>query len=84
MVDLKNVRAKLVARSVVDESGARVFDDADVLKLSDKSAAGLQRVFEVAQRLSGLSDEDVDELVKPTDDNENEGSEATTPAESVS
>jgi hypothetical protein len=34
------------------------------LLLGEKSAAALQRVFEVGQRLSGLSDDDVEELAK--------------------
>jgi len=63
-VNIKNLRAKLVALSVVDETGALVFSDADVKALGDKSAVALQRVFEVAQRLSGLSGADVEELSK--------------------
>lgn len=61
-VKLDNVRAKMVATSIVDEHGERMFSDADVAALGRKSAAALQRVFEVAQRLSGLSDEDAEEL----------------------
>lgn len=61
-VSLLNARAKLVSLSVVDDAGARVFSDRDVAELGNKSAAALTRVYEVASRLSGLSDEDVDEL----------------------
>ena len=62
-VNLKNARAKLIAMSVIDESGNRLFNTgADVEALGKKSAAAIQRVFEVAQRLSGLSDSDVEEL----------------------
>ena len=60
----ENFRAKLVVRCIVDEQGKRVFDDRDVAALGNKSAAALQRVFEVAQRLSGLTQNDVEELVK--------------------
>lgn len=63
-MDLHNVRAKLVARSIVDEKGARLFEDGEIEALGQKSALALQRVFEVAQRLSGLTDEDVEELAK--------------------
>lgn len=59
-----NMRAKLVAMSVVDENGQRLFDDDDAQLLGKKSAAALNRVFEVAQRLSGLTQEDVEELEK--------------------
>lgn len=61
-VNARNMRAKLVAVSVVDEDGNRLFADADVEALGKKSAAALDRVFTVAQRLSGLTDEDVAEL----------------------
>ena len=61
-VSLINARAKLVSLAVVDEDGTRVFSDGDVAELGNKSAAALTRVYEVASRLSGLSDEDVDEL----------------------
>ena len=60
--DLANVRAKLVARCVVDEDGERLFTDADVAALGEKSGAAIDRVFTVASRLSGLRDEDVKEL----------------------
>jgi len=63
-VNMQNFRARLVARSVVGEDGRRIFTDADIKALGKKSAAALQRVFEVSQRLSGLSEEDLDELVK--------------------
>ena len=62
-MSFENIRARLVARSVVDEAGARVFTDADVAALGGKNAAALNRLFEVAQRLSGLRGEDIEELV---------------------
>lgn len=63
-VDMRNIRAKLAARTIVDEDGKRLFSERDVELLGAKSASALQRVFEVAQRLNGLSDGDVEELVK--------------------
>ena len=59
---MEGIRAKLVARSAVDDKGARLFTDAQVSALGKKNAAVLDRLFAVAQRLSGLSKEDVDEL----------------------
>jgi len=61
-VNMRNARAKLVALSVVDEQGRRLFSDADISALGNKSAAALQRVFDVATRLSGISDQDIKEL----------------------
>lgn len=62
--NLTNLRAKLVARTVVDERGRRLFSDEDVVALGAKNASVLDRVFSVAQRLSGLSVADVDALVE--------------------
>jgi hypothetical protein len=73
-VTYTNIRAKLVAKTVCDENGVRLFTDDDIKDLSKKSAAALQRVFEVAQRLSGLSDEDVKELTGELKNDQSEGS----------
>jgi len=63
-LNTQNIRAKLVALTVVDEHGNRIFTDDDVEALGRKSAAALNRVFEVAQRLSGLTQADMEELEK--------------------
>ena len=60
--NLRNIRAKLVVLCCVDEQGNRIFRDEDADILGRKSAVALNRVFEVAQRLSGLRPEDVEEL----------------------
>lgn len=59
---LDNVRAKLVVRCVVNEDGSRMFEDGDAFALGEKSAAALDRVFDVAARLSRISDSDIEEL----------------------
>ena len=63
-VNLANFRARLIVKSVVDKGGKRLFTQADMVALGGKSAAAIQRVFQVAMRLSGMSDEDVEELTK--------------------
>lgn len=72
-VNMHNLRAKLVALSVVDKDGSRIFTDADAIALGKKNASAIQRIYDVAARLSGLSKDDVEELVKnsgiiPSDD----------------
>jgi len=62
-----NIRAKLVAAAVVGEDGKLLFSRADVEALGAKSAAALDRVFDAASRLSGISDEDVQELAENLD-----------------
>lgn len=59
-----NIRARLVALSVVDEDGNRLFSDADVAELAKQPAKAMDRVFSVAQRLSGLRPEDLEEAAK--------------------
>jgi len=63
-VNMINLRAKLVSLSVCDEQGNRIFNDSDVIELGKKSAIALQRIFDVAQRLSGLSKEEMKTLEK--------------------
>lgn len=61
-LNLANIRARLVALAVVDGEGQRVFNEGDVKALGRKSALALNRVFEVAQRINGLTEEDMGEL----------------------
>ena len=61
-LNMKNVRAKLASLTICDETGKRLFSENDIGELGKKSASALQRVFEVAQRLSGLGDDAVAEL----------------------
>jgi len=61
-VNFSNIRAKLCAMTICDADGKRLFTDNDVVFLSEKAADELQKVFVVAQRLSGLSDDAVKEL----------------------
>ena len=61
---MKIVRSSLCARCIIDEKGDRLFSDADIKALGNKSAVALNRVFQVAQKLSGLRKEDVEELAK--------------------
>mgnify|MGYP003639830343 CR=1 FL=1 len=60
--NLSNIRARFAAMCVVDEGGARIFTDAEAVDLGKKSAAVLDRIFGTAQRLNGMSGDDVDEL----------------------
>jgi hypothetical protein len=52
--------AKLLSRSIVDESGERLFSDKDLKALSAKNGAVLDRLGDVAMRLSGLRKEDME------------------------
>ncbi len=73
-VNMANIRAKLASMSICDESGKRLFSEADVQALSQKSATALQRIFVVAQKLSGIGDDDVAELTEGLKENPFDGS----------
>lgn len=78
-----NVRAKVIARCVVDDDGNRLFTDADVAELGEKSGAAVDRVYEVAARLSGLSDEDQEEMTRDFALGDGGGSPSTSPPVSI-
>jgi len=65
--DVANMRAKLAARVIVNEDLEPVFTQADVAALGELSAAALDRVFEVASRLSGLQPDAVEEMGKASE-----------------
>lgn len=71
--NLVNARAKLVALSLVNEDGKRLFNQGDIEALGAKSADALNKVFEVARRLSGLSEEDIKELTENLEETQGEG-----------
>ena len=59
-----NVRAALLVASVCDEDGQPVFVAEDIPALGEKSGAALDRLVEVAMRLSGIGKKDMDALEK--------------------
>jgi hypothetical protein len=61
-VNLQNLRARLLALSLCDDAGSRLFTVVDVEALGAKSGKALDRLFAVAQKLSGLGEKDVEEL----------------------
>lgn len=63
-INWTNFRARLIVACAVDEAGQPLFYPSDVDLVGELSAAALDRVFSAARRLSGLSDQDIDELAK--------------------
>lgn len=59
-----NIRAKFIVASAVDEQGKPLFTVGDIDALTRKSAAPMDRLFAAAQKLSGMTNEDVEELEK--------------------
>lgn len=58
------IEALLVAMTAVDDTGALMFNEDQVLELNRKSAAAIARCSEAAQELSGLRPQDKDTAVK--------------------
>jgi len=63
-VDLTNFRARLISLSVIDEKGDRLFSVGDIERLTKKSAKALDRIFDVAERLSALRNKDEEKAIK--------------------
>lgn len=71
-VVLANARAKLVQRCLVGEDMRPLFTPDDVRLLGKKSAIALERVFDKARALSGMSERDMEKLVENFDDDPND------------
>lgn len=61
---MQGATARLCALSIRDDKGKLIFTDKDITSLQAKSAKALDRIFQVAQRLSGIGQEDIEETVK--------------------
>lgn len=57
-------RTKFLVRCLVDEKGNRLFENGDVVKLSQKSARVMNRLWLAAMEHNNLSNESVEELAK--------------------
>jgi Phage tail assembly chaperone len=62
--NIVHLRAKLLARSIVDENDNPIFDDDEVKLLGAKSNAAIERLFVASQKLSGLDQTAVDDAAK--------------------
>ena len=60
----KTFTLKFAALALCDERGARLFKDEEVSALAQKNASVISRIAEVAQRLSGFTKKDMEELEK--------------------
>ena len=67
----ENFRARLLAYTIVDRDGNRLFSYNDIAALGKKSSSALRRCYDVAKRLNRITDEDVEEAkqnLSPTPD----------------
>lgn len=80
----ENIRARLIAMTVVDDEGELIFSEADVASLAKKSAAAMNRVTVVSQRLSGITEDAVEELKGNSSSGRSGSSPSGSPATSAS
>ncbi len=59
-----NIRAKYLILALCNEDGDLLFDDNDILKLDEKAAAPMERLFDVALRMNGMHPDSAAELEK--------------------
>lgn len=59
---------KFASLAICDEEGKRLFDDKDIALLQQKNAAAIARIAEAAQRLSGFTRQEMEELEKNSND----------------
>lgn len=57
-------QARYLALCICDEKGERMFAEAHVAKLAQKSHVAVKRVFQEAQRINGVRKEDVEAIAK--------------------
>lgn len=63
-LNLANARAKMCVLAIVGADGRPLFTSDDVRAFGRKSALPIERIFDAARRLSGMSQEDVDKLTE--------------------
>lgn len=80
---LEFYRARVAAACLVDQAGNKMFRSAgEIKRLSDKNAEALQRVVDVANRLSGLTEDDVEELTGNSEPGQSDSSTSASPGTS--
>lgn len=60
--DLRNYRATLAVKVIVDESGERLLNDGDAELFGRLPAGVLDRILQKCQQLSGKAEEEIDDL----------------------
>ena len=63
-MDKAQFRAKLLVKTLADEAGVRLFTDTEIGVLSELPSDELVRLYDIAEKLNGLSKQDVEDLTK--------------------
>ncbi|MCG8430382.1 MAG: phage tail assembly chaperone [Candidatus Omnitrophica bacterium] len=62
--NMDNLRAKLLAKCLVNEEGSKLFSEKDIGKLGEKSAKVLDRLYTIARDMNGIGADDEEEMIK--------------------
>jgi len=63
-INMAGLKAKILCLCIVDESGVPIFSLEDVSALNEKNGAVIDRLYSEAQKLTRLTNVDVEELTK--------------------
>jgi hypothetical protein len=74
-----NMRANLIVKCLVDENRERIFTDRQAPALGQKNGKVLDRLFDVAARLSGLTDEEAEQIEGNSEAVQSDGSTSSSP-----
>ena len=74
-VDLKGATATLITLCVRDEMGCPIFSPMDVTALTNKASRPMERISKVAQKLSGMGKNDLEDMVKNSETIQKDGSD---------
>lgn len=73
-VRMENATAKLLVRTLVNRQRQPLFTETDIERLGTKSAAALERLAKVANRLSGMDEEENAALLKNSEATQSDNS----------
>jgi len=63
-IDIRGLKALLLSLALIDGDGNLLFESAEADQLNLKSSKPINDLFEIAQRMNGIGQDAVDELVK--------------------
>lgn len=75
----RNLRARLVCLTAVDKEGKSLFTLDDIEAVGGKNSKALDRLYDVAERINGLTDKDVEDLEKNLSDGQSASSTSPSP-----
>jgi hypothetical protein len=64
IMDYSNMRAKLVAATVADKNGNRLFSESQINALGKKSSAVMVRLYDIAAKINLLNDDGIEQAAK--------------------